>query len=527
MIKRRRHTKKKKDLPFIEKHVEEYPQRISKNLYENRHLVLTILGNSSDIITREIDLTFPHQTKAMIIFMDELVDKETVQHYLLDPIINHLHRNEIVDDLNEAATIYKHIMKSITSAELTEIDTINQLLDHLLTGDTILLVDGFELGIAVGSKGGSERSVEPPTTQQVVRGPKDSFTESISVNTALLRKRIKDPNFWLESSTHGRKTKTKVVIAYIHGIVTPGIVEEVKTRLEKIDIDSILESGYIEELIQDETYTPFPTILNSERPDTICAGLLEGRVAILVDGTPFVLLVPALFVDFFKSSEDYYQRSDIASLIRIIRYISFFLALLTPSVYIALTTFHQEMIPTTLLVSLAAQREGIPFPALIEALIMELTFELLREAGVRLPSTVGSAISIVGALVIGQAAVDAGIVSATMVIVVSLTAISSFVFPNYNLAISVRMLRFLFMILAATFGLFGIFIGLLLLTLHLTSLRSFGIPYLSPFASYISSDQLDAIILLPKWKQLFRSRLVNQQNITRAKPRKPKPPQNR
>ncbi|SFL92242.1 spore germination protein KA [Gracilibacillus orientalis] len=526
MIKRRQKIKQKKDQVFKENISTDYQQHLFKDLETNRSHLLKILGNSSDIIIREFQLGKIHSTKAIIIFMDGLVDKETVQHYLLNPLIDNVRGIELDESLQDAATLYQLIKYSITTAELSEIDHFKKLLEHLLTGDTVLLIDGINQGFAVGSKGASERNVETPTTQQVVRGPKDSFTENLNVNTALIRKRIKDPNLWLESFTYGRKTQTTVTIAYIHGIVNPDIVKEVKSRLEKIDIDSILESGYVEELIQDETYTPFPTIINSERPDAISAGLLEGRVAIIVDGTPFVLLVPSFFIDFFQSSEDYYQRSDIASLIRMLRFFAFFLALLTPSTYIALTTFHQEMIPTTLLVSLAAQREGIPFPALVEALIMEITFELLREAGIRLPNPVGSTISIVGALVLGQAAVDAGIVSATMVIVVSLTAISSFIFPNYNLAISVRMLRFGFMGLAATLGLFGIFIGLLLMALHLTSLRSFGIPYLSPFAPFNSADQQDAIIRLPRWKQTTRPRLMSQRNIKREKMKKPQPPNN-
>ncbi|MDX8046448.1 spore germination protein [Gracilibacillus sp. S3-1-1] len=517
-MKNRRMKKTNKQV-FTENISITYQQSIFADLKTNKEHLLNILGNSSDIIFRNLQLG-KELTNAMIIFIDGLTDKETIQHYLLNPLMEITKKQQVPNN----SSLYDFVEQTITTAELTEIPDFKLLLDHLLTGDAILFIDGATKALAVGSKGAKERNVEAPTTQQVVRGPKDSFTESIHANTALIRKRIKDPNLWFESFTYGTKTNTEVIIAYVQGIVNPDIVEEVKARLAQIDIDAILESGYIEELIQDETYTPFPTMLNSERPDAISVGLLEGRVAIIVDGTPFVLLVPALFTDFFKSTEDYYQRSDISSLIRLLRFIAFFLALLTPSTYIALTTFHQEMIPTTLLVSLAAQREGIPFPAIVEALIMEITFELLREAGIRLPNPIGSAISIVGALVLGQAAVDAGIVSATMVIVVSLTAISSFIIPNYNLAISVRILRFGFMLLAATLGLFGIFLGLLLLGLHLTSLRSFGIPYLSPLAPFITVDQQDTVIRVPIWKKSTRLRLINQRNIIREKTKQPQPP---
>jgi spore germination protein KA len=252
---------------------------------------------------------------------------------------------------------------------------------------------------------------------------------------------------------------------------------------------------------------------------------LEGRVAILMDGTPFVLLVPALFVQFYQSAEDYYQRADFATLIRILRYICFFVSLLAPSLYIAITTFHQELLPSPLLFSLAAQREGIPFPALVEALIMEVTFEILREAGVRLPKTVGQAVSIVGALVIGQAAVEAGLVSPAMVIIVSITAISNFVIPSFNMGISVRILRFFLMAFAATFGLFGVTVGLIAMVQHLCSLRSFGVPYMSPMAPFIKEDQKDTILRMPQWGLFTRPRFISQKNITRETKKPPTKPE--
>ncbi len=310
---------------------------------------------------------------------------------------------------------------------------------------------------------------------------------------------------------------------YLKGIASDKVVEEVRARLDRIDIDGILESGYIEELIQDERYSPFPTMYSTERPDVVASEILEGRIAILIDGTPFVLTVPALMIQFFHAAEDYYQRADISTLIRIIRLISFVIALLGPSLYIAITTFHQEMLPTSLLIGLAAQREGVPFPAFIEALLMEVTFEILREAGIRMPRAVGQAVSIVGTLVLGTAAIEAGIVSAAMVIVVSITAISSFVFPAFNMSISIRMLRFALMGLAASFGIFGIIVGVIALVLHLCSLRSFGVPYVSPFSPMIIQDLKDTIVRLPIWAMLTRPRLISQKNIFRQnRPPRPK-----
>jgi spore germination protein KA len=389
------------------------------------------------------------------------------------------------------------------------------LYTSILSGETVILVDGYPYGFALNTIGGNNRAVEEPTTQSVVRGPREGFNESISTNISLIRKRIKSPNLWLETMTIGKVTQTAIGVMYINGIVNDKLIAEVNERLERIDIDGILESGNIEELIQDETFTPFPTLYNTERPDVIAAGLLEGRVAILVDGTPFVLLAPALFVQFYQSAEDYYQRAEFASLIRILRYICFFISLLGPSLYIGITTFHQELLPSSLLFSLAAQREGIPFPAFVEALLMEITFEILREAGVRLPKTVGQAVSIVGALVIGQAAVEAGLVSPAMVIVVAITAISNFVIPAFNMGISIRIIRFLLMVLAASFGLFGVTVGLIGIVQHLCSLRSFGVPYMSPMAPFIFADQKDTILRLPQWGLFARPRFISSKNNIR------------
>ncbi|MET3942300.1 hypothetical protein ABIC22_005112 [Paenibacillus sp. PvP094] len=302
----------------------------------------------------------------------------------------------------------------------------------------------------------------------------------------------------------GDYTQTSVAVAYIQGIAKPEVVAEVTKRLSSIRTDSILESGYIEEFIQDAPITPFPTLINTERPDTVAGSLLDGQVAILVDGTPFVLIGPVTFFNFFQTTEDYYQRYDISTFLRAIRLLSFLVSLLLPSTFIALTTFQQEMIPTTLLISLAAQREGVPFPALLEALLMEITFEVIREAGVRMPRAIGPAISIVGALVIGQAAVEAGLVSGAMVIVVSFTAISNFVIPYFSMATAVRLMRFPFMLLAGTLGLFGILVGAVPLLVHLISLKSLGADYMMPFSPFYKSNMKDLIMRVPWWAMKTR-----------------------
>ena len=298
---------------------------------------------------------------------------------------------------------------------------------------------------------------------------------------------------------------------------------EVRNRLQRIDIDGILESGYIEELIEDAPYSIFPTVGNSEKPDTVAAKLLEGRVSIFIDGTPFVLTVPRLLVEGFQSSEDYYSRPFYATVVRWTRFAALFITSLLPSFYVALQSFHQDLIPTPLLISMAASREGTPFPSYMEVLVMGIIFEIMREAGVRMPRTVGQAVSIVGALVLGEAAVQAGLVSSSMVLVVALTAIAGFVISS--LADVTSLLRLFFLPFCATFGLFGLLMGLLIIYIHLARLRSFGVPYLSPLAPGNIDDLKDVLVRAPVWSQITRPRLLGHHNSVRRRVEKPSKPE--
>ncbi|MDF2903620.1 MAG: GerA spore germination protein [Bacillus sp. (in: firmicutes)] len=482
---------------------------------------------STDVIVREFKVRTEKSIKAVIIYTDGLADTTAIQNFILESLMNDASHPNLKNEFLHHHSLFDWVKNSLlTIGDIREVNNFTDLYTSVLSGNTVILLDGYSGAISASTGGWEDRGVSETASQTVVRGPRESFSENIRTNTALIRRKIKDSNLLCEQKQIGRITKTNIAVMYIKGIVTDSVVEEVHQRLDRIDIDGILESGYIEELIQDDTYSPFPTISNTERPDVVAGNLLEGRVAIVVDGTPFVLLVPALFIQSFQVAEDYYQRADVATLLRMLRIICFLIALVGPSFYIAVTTYHQEMLPTPLLISLAAQREGVPFPAFVEAVMMEITFEILREAGIRMPRAVGQAVSIVGALVLGQAAVEAGIVSASMVIVVSITAIANFVFPAYNMAIAVRILRFGMMMFAATFGLYGITIGLLALLLHLNSLRSFGIPFMAPFGPFILEDQKDTIFRLPQWALFSRPRLINQNNVKRANnapPTKPAP----
>ncbi|MFJ8236169.1 spore germination protein [Ureibacillus sp. NPDC094379] len=503
---------------------------LKTSLKQNIQTLKDTFGKSSDIVFREIRIGKEGTIDATIIYTDGLTDTHSLQNFILETLMIDIQ----VIDVQEKSLSGQNLIGvlkdvAMTVGEIKETSDLEVIITSLLSGDTILLIDGYAQGLIISNKQWVERGVTEPTAQTVVRGPREGFTENLRVNTALIRRKLKDSNLRMESKTIGTRTKTNIALVYINDIANDKIVKEVRLRLDRINIDGILESGNIEELIQDSPYSPFSTVFNTERPDVVTAALLEGRIAIIVDGTPFVLLVPALFVQFFQSPEDYYQRNVIGSLIRLLRFLAFVISLLAPALFIAITTFHQSMLPPALLISLAAQREGVPFPAFVEALIMEITFEILREAGIRMPRPIGAAMSIVGAFVIGTAAVEAGIISAMMVIIVSITAISSFVSPSYDMAIAVRMLRFVFMALAASFGLFGITVGLIALILHLCSLRSYGLPYMYPIAPFNVSDQKDTFIVFPIWKMLTRPYLINQKNQVRQQEpanEKPEPTKN-
>lgn len=471
---------------------------IQTDLHKNIEYIKEELGISEDIIIRKIRFGKKRLMQASIVYIDGLVDKRSIQQNILEPLMLEIKGTELEELMLQEDKPLLFVKESIlTTGEIIELDHFKKVFQHLLSGYATLFIQHSNRCLAIGLNQSKERAVEESSTQTVIRGPKEGFHESISTNIALIRRKIKDPRLRFENRTLGDVTHTKVAIMYIQGLVDKNLIQEVHSRIDKIDIEGVLEGGMIEEAIQDKKFTPFPTMYNSERPDVIAAGLLEGRIAILVDGTPFVLLVPAVFNHFMQSPEDYYQRFDIGSIIRFLRFICLILALFGPSIYIAITTFHSELIPYPLLLNLASQHEGVPLPTLGESLLMLLMFEILREAGIRMPRVVGQTISVVGAVVIGEAAVEAGIVTAPVLIVISGAAISSFVIPSNNLEISIRILRVIFMGLAGVLGLIGVMIGIIALTLHLCSLRSFGVPYMTPFSPFLITGQKDAFLRLP------------------------------
>ena len=490
---------------------------IDSDLDKNLVYINSVFDKVNDLVIKEFVIGSQNKTKAGLLYISGLVEKTVVDTSILKPLMVTSRDKNIVDPLAEN-DLKETIENSLLSiGEVSLIDGFDDLIDDLLAGNALLFLNGYSQALSLSIQAKETRDVVEPETETVVRGPKEGFVEDFNINLSLIRRRIKTPDLKFEAYKIGRVSNTDVIISYIEGIVEDDLITEVRKRIQNIDTDMINESGNIEQLIEDSPYSPFPQMTNTERPDGVASALNEGRVAIIIDGTPFVLVVPSVLIHFLQANEDYYERFLFPTAIRVLRVMAFAVALLGPSIYVAITTYHQEMIPTPLLISIAASRSGVPFPGLVEALLMEISFEALREAGLRLPRPVGQAVSIVGALVVGEAAVQAGLVSRAMVIVVALTGISSFIIPAYNMGAAIRLLRFPIIFLAGTLGMFGITFAILFLLIHISALRSFGVPYLSPITPIDLSGLKDSIIKVPDWLKNKRPTFLVKEDKKRIK----------
>ncbi|SHH75509.1 spore germination protein [Sporanaerobacter acetigenes] len=468
--------------------------------------VKEILKDCDDVVYRDFKVGVKQNFSLCIVYVDGLINKESVSDFVLESLMEGARGLEptpkgIKDNLIELIT-----KGNISITEIEEVSTIEETIDAILSGETALFIDKYDKAIILSSRGWPTRSINESQSETVVRGPRDAFTETLKVNITLIRRRIKDPNLKVKMVKIGRRSKTDVAVMYIEDIVNDGILGEVFTRLGKVDVDAIVESAILEEHIQDDYYSPFPQIENTERPDSVAASLYEGRIALVVDNTPSVLVVPATIGTIMQSSEDYYTRWVVAGITRIIRYIAAAVAVLAPGLYIAVTSFHPGLLPTRLAFYVAGTRVNVPFPAVIEAFLMEITIEFLREAGTRISGPIGTTIGIVGGLIIGQAAVEAGIVSPLMIIIVAVTTVASFTIPSYEFAAALRFYRFFVMVLASILGLYGIMLGIILMLTHLADLNSFGIPFTSPFSGLglNTGDLKDVLARVPMSRMRYR-----------------------
>lgn len=514
-INRARATSGPKQVPLPHDYRE-----IKPSLKENEAHLRQEFGNTTDIVFRGF---FVGETRCLAVWVDGLINNR-VSHDIFRSLMLDVPREELrkvpVPEL--ADYLNQHFLPFYAT---TRVEDMVELKRWILMGKMVLLVDGCPVGLMLDAETPPMRGMTEPVLESVVVGPRDSFLEPLRINTALIRSRLGDVRLKSENFILGRRSNTLVTLMYVEDLANPLIVEEARQRISRVDIDGILDSSVLKELIQDKKYSLFPLMKISERPDKVVADLLEGRFAIIVDGSPQVLTAPTLFQEFLQSAEDYYLNPLAVWLIRMLRYLALFMASNLPGLYVAVTTFHQEMLPIPLVFSVAGARETVPFPAFFEALTILTIFELLWEAGVRLPRVVGAAVNIVGALILGQAAVQAGLVSQALVIVIGATAISNFALGSgYELASGIRLVRFAVLILGAVLGLYGIALSFLAFLIHLAGLRSFGVPYMAPWAPLRWDEMEDALYRAPWWDMSIRPELIAGQNHTRSKTPSPGPP---
>ncbi|AKL96009.1 spore germination protein KA [Clostridium aceticum] len=463
-----------------------------------------ILGRNKDVIFRDIYINGNHTLPVTVVFVDGLVDLDQMSNYIFKPLILDP-RLGLISNLKDTVQLIEDEIIYFPMKERRL--KIEDVVQDILNGSTAIVFDEEKIAITYYTQGFEKRGIEEPTGENVIKGSKDAFVETLRTNTATIRRKIKSEKLVIEETIVGRQSMTDIAIVYISELTNKTIVDEVKKRLDRIDIDGIITTTYVEENIIDNHYSVFPQVLTTERPDKFCSNVLQGRVGLIIDGLPAVYIIPATFVQFLQAPEDYAQNYLISSIIRLLRYVLVLVTLVLPSFYISVTTFHHEMIPTELALSIVGSKEGVPFPTFVEVILMLIAFEILVEAGLRLPKTIGQAVSIVGALVVGQSAVEAKLVSPAVVVVIAITAIATFTMPNQDFSNALRLWRFILVIFSSIMGLFGLSMAMLLLLFHLSTLETYGIPYLSPFSGTDQKQVQDTLFRLPV--QFFTKRPIN------------------
>lgn len=481
---------------------------------------------NSDIKFREFTFTArDKEYNAFLVYIDGMVDSKTINDFVLKPLMflnkDSKHKsipiaisNNITVRKVKKFNLEDYIYDSLLPQnDIVKVSEFAEIISGINSGNCALFVDTIPIAFDLDVKGFKHRSVSEPQNEIVVRGSQEAFVEVIRVNTSILRRLINSEDLIIENTTVGKISKTQVAICYIKNIANDDLVGEVKFRVNNLNIDSIVSSGQLEQLIQDDGNTSFPQLISTERPDKVANLLFKGRVAIIINGSPYVLVAPGILVDFVSSPEDLNLKYQFSNILRFIRIIAIFFALLLPGLYIAITTYHPELIPTELLFAIASSRESVPFPIIFEIVVMEISFELIREAGLRVPSPIGPTIGIVGALILGEAAVSASIVSPILIIIVSITAICSFAVPDFSLSFTLRFLRFIFLFLGYIAGFLGIALGIFIYLGILGGLKSFGVPYLSPYFPSGNKDTDSTIFLKPIWLREKRDNFLKPKKI--------------
>lgn len=489
------HHIKKKIIPS--KILQEYDKtRISRSLEDTICFMDEMLGDNDDFIKKRFRVF--GQFQAVMFYFLNLTNQDRINNDILKPLM-YVPEHLLGREISQQNLIDVLIEETLYDSQAKLDDHLERLVNVILRGGTVIVIENMTNAIHIGTRKVEKRSIDQPETEQSILGPREGFIESIATNVALIRSRLPTTDLCIKTMKIGRLTKSLVAVCYIKGIADEKVVKEVEKRLSEIDIDVILDAGYLEQFIEDNPFSPFPQVHSTERPDKTVANLAEGRVAVLVDGSPFALMLPVVFNQFYQTFDDYSSRFLMGSFARIARMIALIFSLVFPSLYVSFISFNPELLPTEFAVAVAGGRAGVPYPAVVEVLLIEIAMEVLREATVRMPRQVGGALSIVGVLVVGEAAVNAGLASPITVVVIALTSIGSFATPAYVAAFALRMLRFPILIMAGIFGLYGVVVGIIFIFNHMLSLRSFGVPYMSPVSPGNPQGLKDVVIRSPLW----------------------------
>lgn len=510
LVHRKRCTGMKRGGKLLKKLEES--RKVSANLRENEKYLRSRLENCSDILIRPMRLGDKHKVDCLMVYIEVAVSNMMLDDSALGKMINHFWEIS-PEDIQE---FVRH--NSLGIADVKKLENLDESIDAMLAGNAVFFIDGYDKAMKISSKGYPSTGVMEAESEKVLRGSREGFSDSVKSNSALIRKRLRDTRLKVEEYKIGVRSHTLTQVLYMDDLVHEGLLEEVKERLEEFQIDGILDSGMLEQLTEDVWYSPFPQYQTTERPDRAVQEILKGKIVILCDNSPEALILPGNFSSFMESSEDWYHRFEMASFLRILRYLAVIMATVLPGLYLAVIRFHTQILPSALILSFAEAREGVPFSSVVELIFLELAFELIREAGVRVPGSLGNAIGIVGGLVIGQAAVEANLVSPIVVMIVALTALGSMTVPNEEFAAAFRLVKYGFLILGGYLGIYGIVLGVYLVIGHLAGLISFGIPYLVPF---IKKEQKgsrgEGVLRVPLRKRVLRPLYAREEQKIRLK----------
>ncbi len=482
-------------------------KKLDKNSLKNIESIKNKTNNNPDIIIKKVSF-FDYEL--YLLYCESMTDRSTINNFILKTL-NHNQEHEYVED------IFKYLLEDIPIHKCNEIDNFDDLYYNLYSGYTIILVNGYNKAVTLETKAILNSDINTVQNEKTLKGPKDAFNESYQSNLGLIKKRLKTENILLKEFTVGKVGKSKVAVIAINGIVENETYEHLIQKIQNVDVDVILDGNQLITIIENNEKNVFPNYLSTERPDLVATALLEGKIGIVIENNPYVTLVPTFFEDFFHTPDDLYVQPINASFNRIIRLIAFFITVLTPAIYVAMTTYNHETIPAKLLINFSIQRDGVPFSTVMEALLMTLTFEILKETDTRVPTSIGSSLSIVGALVLGEAAVNAGVFSPIMVIVIALTSISGLIISYTDVSNGIRWWRILFLFAASMAGIIGIVIAGFIFLANITSISSFGKPFMIPYAPLIKENVGNGVILTTFNKFFRRSYTTNKKTKEESK----------